>query len=156
MKRDAKDLLHGPRFPAARILDEEHQAIGATMRWAEAMLAGRDLEVSSPVEVDALYDLLVSFREHLANHFLLEDEGDFVAKICARRDDDCRLFRALIEEHPSLLRRLDAIVASLRSAISDRCTLARGVATDIHGLFADLRSHEARENEIVRRRHVGG
>lgn len=122
-----------------------------TMRHAHATLQN-DLRIlreavqsRSGASVIDLCDRLGAIRDHVANHFRLEEQGGYMDVVKRRQPLLERTIQHLAAEHPQLLQSLDAIVrdASRATAIDDR--LRREITDWMEGIH----QHEDRENRLI-------
>jgi hemerythrin len=122
-----------------------------TMRRAHEVLRDDLQRLHADVQSPATANLmdvcgrLGAVRDHVANHFRLEEEGGYMDAIGKRQPRLDHAIRKLAEEHASLLQSLDQIIqeASRATAIDDR--LCRRITAWV----ASVLQHEDRENRFI-------
>jgi hypothetical protein len=101
-----------------------------------------------PAERAALQACLSSLRDHLQEHFSLEEQGGFLEESVARMPRLGPAVAALVAQHPTLLAELDTIIASLSSStLSAMAWQQAGQA--FAGFAAHMTAHERNENAVV-------
>jgi hypothetical protein len=94
---------------------------------------------------DRARQFLAELRDHVADHFLYEQEGGYMAAVLERRPQSARVVQRLLAEHRPLLEGLDALLREARAAgqIDDGFRARVGAWAEL------LRRHEAEENVLV-------
>jgi hypothetical protein len=92
-----------------------------------------------------LCDRLGAVRDHVANHFRLEETNGYMDVVAKRQPRLDRAIRLLAEEHAGLLQSLDDIIAEAirTTAVDDR------LRNQITAWLERIHTHEDRENRLI-------
>jgi Hemerythrin HHE cation binding domain len=130
--------------PAARAVFDEHRTLRSLLSQVERAFARSAPHAGSGPDVVAAR--LDTLRGPLGAHFEEEERARLFEEIEERAPDQAPACARLRTEHGALLRRLDL----LRTATPvDRRGEAWG--REVRAFLADLRSHEARETDLLTR-----
>ena len=136
-----------------REIAAEHAVIRETMRRIEEEL---DRLVDQPArEGDdwELPELVRSFREHLARHFQLEEQGGLLGQAVQYYDERSKEAAAgFVSQHRGFERTIDQIIAEFEKAVDCKVpapTVQSCYDRDLRKLLTDLASHEHAENELL-------
>jgi chromosome segregation ATPase len=104
-----------------------------------------EIQPSSQAGVLDLCDRLGAVRDHVANHFRLEEQNGYMDVVAKRQPRLNRAIRQLAEEHAGLLQSLDDIIAEAirTTAVDDR--LRKRITTWLESVH----NHEDRENRLI-------
>jgi hypothetical protein len=117
-----------------RELDEELHGIRASLQMAQ------------PEEVLRRLNLL---RDELRRHFAEEEEGGCLEEAISCCPKVAKEADALLGQHPTLLAKLEHLIACLQSA--RRLELRAGFDEELTQFTRELLVHEADENQVMRR-----
>jgi iron-sulfur cluster repair protein YtfE (RIC family) len=124
----------------------EHRRLHHLLRDARRALAVSGVR-KSPAEC---VEVLGRVRDELRSHFADEEEGGCLAEAVSRCPSLSAETRAIEAQHPALLMRLDTLIDRIsRCDASTECRIE--TVRDFDDLLRELRSHEAAENNILRR-----
>jgi hemerythrin len=100
---------------------------------------------SSRVTAAEVRARLSAVRAHLADHFRYEEQGGYMEAVRLREPQLERTIQQLGDEHPRLLRLLDALLAESTGAtrLDDR------FREEVRAWIEGVRQHEARETRLV-------
>lgn len=98
--------------------------------------------------VPAVGESLRSLRDHLAQHFSLEERGGFLEESVARMPRLGAAVAAVMGQHPVLLSELDRIIAGLPSS-GDGSESWRQCGSDFEAFVTHMLEHERSENAVV-------
>lgn len=99
-------------------------------------------------DLAALQACLSSLRDHLQEHFTLEERGGFLEESVARMPRLGPAVAALVAQHPTLLAELDKIIASLPSSTETAAAWWQ-TGQAFAGFAAHMMAHERSENAVV-------
>ena len=125
----------------AKALQAAHEALAAGLRKLEEISHGDETESG----LAALRARLGATRIHLGEHFRFEEQGGYMETVRAREPRLERTIQHLGSQHPRLMESLDRLIIHARTASSRDKTLRE----QIRAWIDSVRSHEARENELV-------
>jgi hypothetical protein len=91
---------------------------------------------------------LRALRDHLAEHFSLEERGGFLEESIARMPRLGAAVGAIMRQHPLLLAELDRIIAGLSSS-GGEAESWRQAGSDFEAFTTHMREHERNENAVV-------
>ena len=134
------------KFPFARELEEQHDALRAAMRWFDSELeadiaAGRD-------ERRKAGEFLLVLREQLVQHFRFEELNGFEGGFGSDDPELRRWTQELVRQHHAFERRLDALLSPLEQS-GPGPGLPEDWLVGLRALLADLRRHDAEENALM-------
>lgn len=134
------------KFPFARELKEQHDALWATVRWFRSEVEqGRS---SGPGEYVDEGAFLRVFREQLVQHFRFEELNGFEGG-CGSHDPEIQRWTLeFIRQHHAFEERLDALLVRLEEPGSDG-EIPAPLLTELGAFFGDLRRHDAEENALL-------
>jgi len=133
------------KFPFARELKEQHDALRATVRWFRSEVEqGRSNGSGGPVG-DAFLRL---FHEQLVKHFRFEELHGFEGGSGSNDPEIQGWTLELFRQHHDLEERLGALIARLEESGSVR-EIPAPLLTELDAFFAALRQHDAEENALL-------
>lgn len=134
------------KFPFARELEEQHDAMRAAMRWLQAEVGPeRKGPPCSPREARAL---LHPFREQLVLHFRFEERNGFQGGFASDDPEVQRWTQELVRQHHEFEQRLGALVGRL-DRIGDGAKITDDWLVELQALLRALRRHDAEENAVL-------
>lgn len=134
------------KFPFARELEEQHDALRAAVRWYQSELEtgiaeGRD----GPREAR---EFLLVFREQLVQHFRFEELNGFEGGFGSDDPELRRWTQELVRQHHAFELRLVALLSRLDQVATSR-ELPEDWSAELRALLSDLRRHDAEENALM-------
>ncbi len=133
------------RFPFARELREQHDALRATARWLLAEIE----RAADPHEESFVHGPLRAFRYELGQHFGFEEKSGFEGAFGSPDSEVQRRCGELVRQHRQFERRLDAILVRLDALQGLGQVLPPELRADLRCFFDDLRRHDAEENALA-------
>jgi len=133
------------KFPFARELQEQHDAVRAAARWFQV-----DVErerASGCVSGREALAFLQMFREQLIRHFRFEETNGFEGGLGSSDADIQRWARELVGQHRALEQRLDVLISRLESG--DDRALPVPLLVEWRTFFGALHRHDAEENALL-------
>jgi len=136
------------KFPFARELQEQHDALRATVRWFQSEFdPGR---LRGQRRSGAASGFLREFREELIRHFRFEEQAGDQAETGWRDPDIQPRMQELARQHGAFEERLESLQRRLEAA-GPESAIALPLLRELGGFFADLGRHEAEERALLRR-----
>ncbi len=134
------------KFPFARELEEQHDALRAAVRWFQSELeagraGGRDVRREAR-------EFLLVFREQLVQHFRFEELNGFEGGFGSDDPELQRWTRELVRAHHEFEQRLVALLSRLEQAGAGP-ELPEPWLGELRVLLGDLRRHDAEENALL-------
>jgi len=96
-------------------------------------------------------DVLTSLhelRDHLCEHFSLEEQGGFLEESVSRMPRLSAAVRSILSQHPGLLAELDRMIMNLEMSPAEPGTWAQA-DRDFASFSAHMTAHERSENAVV-------
>lgn len=100
---------------------------------------------SSETGIKGLCDRLAATRNHVADHFRLEEQNGYMDAFRTRQPRLERAIQTLRDDHADLLRALDGVIHNATRAISVEDPLRE----QVRNWLGELRQHEDRENRLI-------
>ena len=134
-----------PKFPFARELEEQHDALRAAVRWFETELGSGRSEGRSGAR--AAREFLVPFREQLVGHFRFEERGGLASGFGSDDQGVRSWTQELVRQHHELEQRLDALLVHPGQ---DGGSAGRDAwQAELLAFLGALRRHDAEENSLM-------
>ena len=127
-------------------IQDEHHAIFKQVRELEAFLV---VKASADEWVSGVTRRLSGLGEVMAPHFRYERESALYTEAPIKAPHLAGKIERLLGEHQRFLTELGAIIAAARGALDPDEGLMQQLTERVTTLFAELRSHEASENEVL-------
>jgi hypothetical protein len=117
-----------------------HEVLGNDLRKLHA-----EMRSGSVAGIMDVCDRLGAARDHVANHFRLEEQNGYMDAVAKRQPRLDRAIRQLAEDHAELLKSLDDIIVETgrATAVDDR--LRNRILAWLDGVHR----HEDRENRLI-------
>jgi hemerythrin len=125
---------------AVEALNKAHVQLKEELRGLENLVRNPDKMEPN----DTTYHL-VNLRQHLLDHFRLEEEGGYMDVVAQREPNLHREMEQLKEDHKRLAAGLDALIADARMGQAGTAAFAQRVRDWV----ASVRRHEADENRLL-------
>ena len=132
------------KFPFARELQEQHDALRTAVRWFRAEAERSHSSESGRVDAG---EFLRVFREQLVQHFRFEELNGFEGGVGSHDPEIQRWTQELIRQHRAFEERLDALLLRLEGPNARK--LSAALLTELGAFFGDLRRHDAEENALL-------
>ncbi len=134
------------KFPFARELQEQHDALRAAIRWFRAE-AEQERPCGNAGRGDPREFLRV-FREQLSLHFRFEELNGFEGGVGSHDPEIQRWTQELIRQHRAFEVRLNALLLRLEES-GDDPGIPAPLLSELGVFFGDLRRHDAEENALL-------
>lgn len=136
------------KFPFARELREQHDALRTALRWfcAEAE-QGRPRGGAAG---NAAFEILRVIRDQLIQHFRFEELNGFEGGLGSHEPEIQRRVQELVSQHRAFEARLDGCLDRLGRSGTEPAIPAP-LLTDLAAFLVDLRRHDAEENALLLR-----
>lgn len=131
------------KFPFARELREQHDALRAAVRWFRALAERSGSSESGRADAR---EFLRVFRDQLVQHFRFEELNGFEGGVGSHDAEIQRWIQELMRQHRAFEGRLDGLLLRLKESGNDQWI---PLLTELGAFFGDLRRHDAEEDALL-------
>lgn len=141
MKKKRKTL-------AEQIL-REHEEVKRLMGELEQVLEEETrAEIKLPWII-RFHDKLTAFRDHLKQHFVLEEEGGLMSDIISIIPQAAAQAERLCQDHVTIMSNLDELIKRAEFLSCEASKAFAEFQSRVTRALSAIRNHEAEENELV-------